>query len=107
MDSPDWNAMLQGLLRNTNLTAIIADNLNFNTIAQELVSETNLIAIINTEIKRDQDAENLSKCKRYAVFMSDLSRAAGEGVYWLMMVLILSCMIVSSLANSSTIQHQK
>jgi hypothetical protein len=99
--------MLQGLLSNTNLTAVIVDNLNLNIIAHELVSNTDLTAIIKTEIKRERDAENLAQCKRYALFMWNLSRAAGEGVYWLMLVLILSCMIVSSLTRPSPIQHQE
>jgi hypothetical protein len=84
MNFPDWNAMLQGLLSNTNLTAII-----------------------KTEIKRERDAEQLAQCQKYALFMWGFSRAEGEVVYWSMLVLILSCLIASSLRLPSPIQHQK
>ena len=107
MDSPDWNAMLQGLLSHTSLTAIIMDTLRFNTIAQELVSNTNLTAFIKSEIKRERDAENLAQCNKYALFMWNFSRAEGEVVYWSMLVLILICLIASSLTLPSPIQHQK
>jgi hypothetical protein len=107
MDSPDWNAMLQGLLSNTNLTAIIVDNLSLNTIAQELVSNTNLTAIIKSDIKRERDAENLAQCKKYALFMWNFSRAEGEGVYWSMLVLILICLGVSTIMYDKTCRHSK
>jgi hypothetical protein len=84
MDSPDWNIMLQGLLSNTNLTAII-----------------------KTEVKRERDAENLAQCKKYAMFMWDFSRAKAELVYWSMLLLILTCLAVSTIMYDKTCMHSK
>jgi hypothetical protein len=49
----------------------------------------------------------LAQCKKYALFMWNFSRAEGEVVYWSMLVLILICLIASSLTLPSPIQHQK
>jgi hypothetical protein len=84
MDSPDWNAMLQGLLSNTNLTAIIKIQLN-----------------------QEQNFENLAQCKRYALFAWSLSRAGGEAVYWSCLAGILICLMASTSTLISEKQHHK
>jgi hypothetical protein len=98
MDGQSSTAIIQKILSETNFAEIIA---------QEFLTKTNVTDRLEAAAIQKHEAERLARCRRYSSFMGDLPRSSGEAICWLLLLVIVICLSITTLTYSRTEKYYK